>query len=93
VANKLGRIVSRSDELCKLLGNVGVKPRGGNGPWPLWPLHSPTRSLNYLVQNCIRLQPGPFRARPLDFLVQNFGPFTTPSQTAENENDGYLLLV
>jgi len=39
VANKLGRIVSRSDELCKLLGNVGVKPRGGNGPWPLWPLH------------------------------------------------------
>jgi len=32
-------------------------------------------------------------ARPLDFLVQNFGPFTTPSQTAEDENDGYLLLV
>ena len=34
--------------------------------------------LNYLVQNYIRLEPGPFRARPLHFLVQNVGPFTTP---------------
>ena len=52
--------------------------RGDNGPWPQWHLHSPTRPLNYLVQNCIRLEPGSFRARPLDFLVQNFGSFTTP---------------
>ena len=51
--------------------------RGGNGPWIWWPLHSPTRSLNYLVQNCIRLEPDPFSTRPLDFLVQNVGPFTT----------------
>jgi len=35
-------------------------------------------SLNFLVQNYIRLEPGFFRARPLDFLVQNVGPFTTP---------------
>ena len=52
--------------------------RGGNGPWPWWPLHSPTKPLNFLVQNCIRLEPGLFRPRPLDFLVQNIGPFTTP---------------
>ena len=37
----------------------------------------PTRPLNFLVQNCIRLEPDPFRTQPLDFLVQNVGPFTT----------------
>ena len=46
-----------------------------------WPLHSPSRPLNFLAQNCIRLEPGSSRARRLDFLVQNVGPFTTPSHT------------
>ena len=34
-----------------------------------------------LVQNCIRLEPGSFRTRLLDFLVQNLEPFTTPKRT------------
>ena len=44
------------------------------GHWPYWVLHSPTRLLNYLAQNCIRLEISPFSARPLDLLVQNLEP-------------------
>ena len=32
----------------------------------------------YLAQNCIRLEPDPLRAHPLDYLSQILRPFTTP---------------
>ena len=35
-----------------------------------------------ITQNYIRLELGPFRARLLDFLIQNFGSVTTPSHEA-----------
>ena len=38
----------------------------------------PNKILKFLAQNCIRLEPGPFRVWPLDFLVQNIELFTTP---------------
>ena len=53
--------------------------KGGNGTWPQWFFYSPIKSLNYLVQNCLRLEPVPFKTRPLNFLFQNIGPFTTPT--------------
>ena len=52
-----------------------------------------TRPLNFLVQNCIRLESGLFKTRPLDFLVQNIGPFTTPTcGTPRCEVFGWLAL-
>ena len=33
----------------------------------------------FLAQNCIRLESGLFKARSLNFIVQNVGPFTTPT--------------
>ena len=42
--------------------------RGGNRPWPWWPLHSPTRPLNILAQNYIGLESSFFRAPFLDFF-------------------------
>ena len=61
--------------------------RGGNGPWPQWPLHSPTMPLNYLVQNCIKLESGLFRARSLNFLIQNLRPFTIPTYTMSDDGE------
>ena len=40
-------------------GGGGLLGRGGNGLWPWWSLHSPTRPLKFLAQNCIRLEPDP----------------------------------
>ena len=47
----------------------------GQGPSGLFTAFS--RPLNFLAQNCIRLESSSFRVRPLDFLVQNFRSFTT----------------
>ena len=52
--------------------------------------HSP---LNFLSQNCIRLKLykikiRPFRVRPLNFLIQNVRPFTTPTQPQGDPRDG-----
>jgi len=41
-------------------------------------LHSPSWPLNILAQNYIELEPGPFKARPLDSLGQIARPFTNP---------------
>ena len=57
--------------------------RGGNRSQSQCPLHSPIQSLNFLAQNCIKLEPGPFNARPLHFLGQNLWPFTTPTYNAQ----------
>ena len=38
-----------------------------------------------VAKNYIRLEPGPFRARSLDFLLQNIRPFTTPTSPARNQ--------
>ena len=47
----------------------------------------PNKALKFLVQKYIYLEPGPFRARSLDFLVQNVGPFTTPTCKPFGEQD------
>ena len=44
----------------------------------------PNKTLKFLVQKYICLEPGPFRARSLNFLVQNVGPFTTPTSVTSN---------
>ena len=49
------------------------------------------------TQAPLRLEPIPFRARPLDFLVQNFEPFTTSTYEAMLANappslNGFFLL-
>ena len=63
----LCRIVIMSSSCYSSINIVMICSRGGNGPWPQWPLHNPTRPLNFLAQNCIRLEPSPFTARALRF--------------------------
>ena len=53
----------------------------------------PNKTLDILAQNYIRLEPSPFRSRPLDFLVQNFRPFTTPSYHLFRSNKHMVNLI
>ena len=47
-------------------------------------------SLFFLAQNWIRLEPDPFRARPLDYLGKKLRPFTTlaPSEVGPAQGRG-----
>ena len=78
---KASAIKFQLDQVLELGMVMGHGPSGS---------HSPTKPLNFLVQNCIRLEPSPFRARPLDFLIQNLRPFTTPSKDEGLSTDEHL---
>ena len=42
----------------------------------------PNKTLKFLAQYCIKLEPNPFRARPLNILVQNLSLFITSTVLA-----------